>query len=94
MIGVTEIVLVPIEIIGIVNLCKRLSERFGDLLHQCTVKHSTNMWFLHVFLIPYCLDIGKNKFIAYILLVLFSLLCSMVINYIARKIKFINLKIS
>ena len=51
MIGVTEIVLVPVEIIGIIILCEKMNYA-KSILYQLG-KHSTNMWLIHSFFIFY-----------------------------------------
>jgi hypothetical protein len=80
MIGVTEIVLVPMAIIGIVNLCKLGGDKYLLPLSN----HFINIWLCHCFLIRYCLYITDNRFFVYILWVFLSLACSVIINQIGK----------
>lgn len=82
MIGITEIILVPLEIIGIIILSDNI--KYGKCCLEILGKHSTNMWLIHGFFIFYYwqnfIYSFNNTFISFIVLLTFSLSCSILIE--------------
>lgn len=89
-IGITELITIPLFIFGIVNSCKILKiEKIISFLGV----HSMNLWLIHSFFIYYYLKnitfITNNPFIMYTTVVGCSLCCSLIIEKLkARFIQF------
>ena len=91
MIGITELIFVPIFIIGIVYMCKL---RFISKYLEFLGKHSMNLWLIHSFFIYYFLNgitfIYDSPFVMFIIVTILSLICSLVIEY-SKKIRLKNI---
>lgn len=89
MIGITELIMVPIFIYGIVNLCKMT----GGGIFSFLGKHSMNLWLIHSFFIYYYLKhityITHNPFIMFMTVIGCGLCCSLLIEKL--KHKFLNI---
>ncbi|WP_410549074.1 hypothetical protein [Bacteroides caecigallinarum] len=82
MIGITELIFVPIFIIGIVYICKF---RFISNYLEFLGKHSMNLWLIHSFFIYYFLNgitfIYDSPIVMFIIVTVLSLTCSLIIEY-------------
>lgn len=82
MIGITELIFVPIFILGIVYICKI---RFISKNLEFLGKHSMNLWLIHSFFIYYFLNgitfIYNSSIIMLLIVTVLSLTCSLVIEY-------------
>lgn len=85
MIGITELIIVPVFIYGTVNLCKIIGN--GILLFLG--KHSMNLWLIHSFFIYYYLKhityITHNPFIMFMTVIGCSLCCSLFIEKLKHR---------
>lgn len=85
MIGITELIMVPIFIYGIVNLCKTA----GGGIFSFFGKHSMNLWLIHSFFIYYYLKhityITHNPFIMFMTVIGCSLFCSLIIESLKHR---------
>lgn len=90
MIGITELITVPLFILGIINTCNILK---GEKILSFFGNHSMNLWLIHSFFIYYYLKdityITNNPFMMFTIVVGCSLLCSLIIEKL--KYKFSNL---
>lgn len=86
MIGVTELFIVPMFVIGIVNICKF---RGGEYLYFLG-KHSMNLWLIHSFFIYYYAKgvtfLTNIPVIMFITVLALSLVCSIFIKFIRQNI--------
>lgn len=84
-IGITELITVPLFIYGIVNLCNTI----GGEIFSFFGKHSMNLWLIHSFFIYYYLKhityITKSPFIMLITVIGCSLCCSLIIEKLKHK---------
>ena len=85
LIGITELIMVPIFIYGIVNLCTITRGEIFSFLG----KHSMNLWLIHSFFIYYYLKhityITHNPFIMFMTVIGCSLCCSLIIEKLKYK---------
>ena len=92
-IGITELFIVPLFIIGIVNICKI---RGGGKICLFLGKHSMNLWLIHSFFIYYYAN--KVTFLTYNAAIMFftvlacSLICSILIEYLKQRINKFSFK--
>lgn len=86
LIGITELLIVPMFCVGIVNICKT----GGGKILLFFGKHSMNLWLVHSFFIFYFLNdisfITNNPLVMFITVLGCSLLCSIIIELIQSKI--------
>lgn len=89
MIGITELIMVPIFIYGIINLCKITGKDIFSFFR----KHSMNLWLIHSFFIYYYLKhityITHNPFIMFMTVIGCGLCCSLIIEKL--KHNFLNI---
>ena len=85
LIGITELLIVPIFCIGIVNICKT-----GGKILFFFGKYSTNLWLIHSFFIFYFLNgiyfVTNNPFVIFITVLGCSLTCSIIVEFMKSKI--------
>ena len=85
LIGITELLIVPMFCVGIVNICKT-----GGKILLFFGKHSMNLWLVHSFFTFYFLNgisfITNNPLVMFITVLGCSLLCSIIIELIKSKI--------
>ncbi|MDV7055150.1 acyltransferase [Bacteroides ovatus] len=86
LIGITELLIVPIFCIGIVNICKT----GGGKILFFFGKYSTNLWLIHSFFIFYFLNgisfVTNNPLVIFITVLGCSLTCSIIIEFMKSKI--------
>lgn len=84
LIGITELLFVPMFCLGIVNGCKF----GGGKIFAFFGRHSMNLWLLHSFFIFYYLNgltfVTRNPLVMFLTVVALSLLSSILINNIRR----------
>ena len=89
MIGITELFVVPIFIIGVVNVCKL---RGGGKFFSFLGRHSMNLWLIHSFFIYYYLNsitfLINIPIIMLIIVLACSLMCSIGIDGIRNNMLF------
>lgn len=82
LIGITELIFVPVFIIGIVYICKL---RFISKYLEFLGKHSMNLWLIHSFFIYYFLNditfIFNSPIVMFMIVTAMSLFCSLVIEF-------------
>lgn len=85
LIGITELLIVPIFCVGIVNICKT-----GGKILFFFGKYSTNLWLIHSFFIFYFLNgisfVTNNPFVIFITVLGCSLTCSIIVEFMKSKI--------
>lgn len=82
LIGITELIFVPVFIIGIVYISKL---RFISKYLEFLGKHSMNLWLIHSFFIYYFLNditfIFNSPIVMFMIVTAMSLFCSLVIEF-------------
>lgn len=85
-IGITELFIVPIFVIGIVNMCKIMG---GGKIFLFLGKHSMNLWLIHSFFIYYYAKdvtfLTPNPTIMFFTILVISLGCSIVVEFLYEK---------
>jgi hypothetical protein len=89
-IGITELFIVPMFVIGIVNICKIMG---GGKIFLFLGKHSMNLWLIHSFFIYYYAKnvtfLTHNPTIMFFTILVISLGCSIVVEFLHEKINMI-----
>lgn len=84
-IGITELFIVPMFVIAIVNICKKWGGGFFLFLG----KHSMNLWLIHSFFIYYYAKnvtfLTHNPTIMFFTILVISLGCSIIVEFLKKK---------